>query len=292
MPVSRPNEPLHLSGKPPIPCSEPDAPIALFDSGVGGLTVLNALARALPSERFSYIADQVHVPYGGRPLEQIRGFAQGLTRHAFARGAKAVVMACNVSSATYAAEAAQQYGRDRVIGVVEPGARAAARATLSGRVGVLATAGTVASGAYPEALRKANATLEVRSVACPRFVPLIEAGELDGQDAHEAVQEALRPLVGWADTVILGCTHYPFLLPVLERQGPALNFVDPAHATAEAVAEQLEARARPPQETPPAHVLHTTGNSEVLEIQAAGMLPPSTSWSVGPRLTWPLSRAA
>ncbi|MEO1229093.1 MAG: glutamate racemase [Myxococcota bacterium] len=292
MPVFRPPEPLHLSGETPTPSWDRAAPIALFDSGVGGLTVLQALAQLLPAERFFYIADQVHVPYGGRPLDEIRGFARGLTRHAFARGAKAVVMACNVSSATYAAEAAISYGEDRVLGVVEPGAQAAAQATRTGRIGVLATAGTVASGAYPEALARARAQLEVRSVACPRFVPLIEAGKLDGPEAEDAVQEAVAPLLDWADTLVLGCTHYPFLLPLLRRLAPDLKTIDPAEATARVVAAQLGDRAARLEGAAPEHVLHTTGNPEVLEAQAASMLESSTRWTVGPRLVWPLSRAA
>lgn len=269
----------------PAPSSAPCAPIALFDSGVGGLTVLEAIARRLPGESTHYVADQAHVPYGGRPLGEVRSFAAGLTAHAFGVGAKLVVMACNVSSATYAEEADRLYGRGRVLGVVVPGARAAEAATRARRVAVLATEGTVASGAYPAAFSRLDARLEVTQVACPRFVPLVEAGALEGAQAEDAVDEALAAVRrARADVVVLGCTHYPYLLPVLRRQAPDLCYVDPAEATAYEVEQRIAAFASPARSA--VHRLFTTGDPGAFEAQAAALLADRLPWVLGGRLDW------
>ena len=203
-------------------------PIGLFDSGVGGLTVARALARRLPRERLLYLADQAHVPYGGRPLPEIEGFAASLTGHLYEAGAKVVVMACNISSATAMGSVRRALGPGRVYGMIEAGARAALRDSR-GRIGVLATQGTVNTGAYPRALGGATVT----QVACPRFVPLIEAGLMGSAEAKAACTESLRPLLeAQVDTIVLGCTHYPLLRDDLEAAASALGlsaqFVDPA----------------------------------------------------------------
>ncbi len=262
---------LHFDPGDTQPSSDPNAPIALFDSGVGGLGVLSALHRRAPDEPLLYIADQAHVPYGGRPLPEIRSFATGLTGFCFSAGAKLVVMACNVSSATYGDEAAARYG-DRVLGVVEPGARAAVQASRRGRIGVLATAGTVATEAYPVAVERLEPAAQVTQVACPRFVPLVEAGAFDGPDTETAVREALAPLAAAeVDTVVLGCTHYPYLLPVLARLAPHLTFVDPAEATADEALLRLGGlRASGPAH----HRLCTTGDPDRFAAQAAALLGP------------------
>jgi glutamate racemase len=227
-----------------VPASEESAPIGVFDSGVGGLTVAREIVRRLPNERICYVADQLHVPYGGRPLEEIRSFAGSLSHHLFSGGAKVVVMACNISSATALERTRERFGAERVLGVIDYGAKAALRKTKSGKIGVLATQGTVATKAYTRTILGEEKDAAVIEVACPRFVPLVETDQRDGEAAERAAQEYLEPLLSsGTDTVVLGCTHYPFLLPVLEKvaAGRAV-FVDPAGATVEALSALLERR--------------------------------------------------
>jgi glutamate racemase len=250
--------------------TEHTAPIGVFDSGVGGLTVARELVRRLPLERVLYVADQLHVPYGGRPLEQIRSFATSLSDHLFNNGAKRVVMACNISSATALDRVRERFGADRVLGVIEHGARAAIAATKNGRIGVLATQGTVATSAYTKALHALDPHARVVEIACPRFVPLIEKNELEGAEAEDAAHEYLGPLLAAStDTIILGCTHYPFLSPLLERLAKERAlFVDPACATVDALARNLAERgstAEMKSELP--HRLATTGDVEIFRNQ-------------------------
>ena len=268
---------------PPL-SDDPSAPIGFFDSGVGGLTVVAALLRRHPAERVMYLGDQGHVPYGGRPLEQIRGFARGITRMLATAQVKAIVMACNISSATTWAEMAQLYGPGRMFGMIEPGAAAARATSKTGCIGVLATAGTVASKAYTRALQGLDPDLRVIEVPCPRFVPLVEAGETETNTAVEAARTYLHPLAA-CDTAILGCTHYPYLLPALERaRSHALTFVDPAEAVADAISRELGARtllapariSRPTAAAPSAlaeHHLITTGDAAKFAAQVPRFLP-------------------
>jgi glutamate racemase len=259
---------------------------------VGGLGVLAALARVAPGASTLYIADQAHVPYGGRPLDEIHAFARALTAHAFDAGARMVIMACNVSSATYAAEAARERGADRVLGVVDPGAAAAARATVSGRVGVLATEGTVVSEAYPLALERLRPALRVTQVACPRFVPLVEAGHTAGEEAEDAAREALAPLRrADVDTVVLGCTHYPFLLPALRAVAPDLTFVDPATWTARAAATCLGLANTASAGGRAVHRLVTTGDPRAFDEQARAFLP-DLDFEPATALRWAAPRVA
>lgn len=271
------------------PALHADAPIGLYDSGVGGLTVLAAIARRLPDERFVYIADQAHVPYGGRPLSEIRRFAGSLARYLFDRDCKMAVMACNVSSATALDDVEGVVGPDHVLGVIHPGSRAAAQATKTGAIGVLATAGTVASGAYPRAVAALDGALAVHQVACPRFVPLVEAEETESADAEDAARAYLGPLIeAGVDTVVLGCTHYPFLLPALRRVAPHLTFVDPAEETADEVVRRLTATGRvcPPPHPPgpPRHLLLTTGSPAAFAAQLDRFAPGSSAAVA--RLPW------
>ena len=258
------------------PLAGPEGPIGLFDSGVGGLTVLAALSRRLPAERALYIADQAHVPYGGRPLHEIRGFAGSLSDHLFEQGAKAVVMACNISSATAQPAVAAAYGEGRVFGMIGPGAKAALEVTRRGVIGVLATQGTVNSGAYGQTLAALAPEARSVEVPCPRFVPLVEAGDTDGDDALAAARAYLAPILeAGADTVILGCTHYPFLLATLERAAEGrVRFVDPAEAVAETVARALEAGGllAPPPPAPD-HALFTTASPPQLAAQLGRFAP-------------------
>ncbi len=257
------------------PSDDPAAPIGLFDSGVGGLTVLQQIARRLPLERFLYVADQAHVPYGDRPLEEIQGLASALTDHLFDSGAKAVVMACNISSATALETARRRYGAARVLGVIEPGAHRALALSVRRRIGVLATAGTVKSRAYARAIAALDSRAIVVEVACPRFVPLVESDLHESDQAVTASCSYLEPLLdAKVDTVILGCTHYPFLGRALERAAEGrLTFVDPAVATADAIAGLLGAPLLARE--PPAHDrLTTTGDPTRFAAQAGRFLDP------------------
>ncbi len=255
------------------------APIGVFDSGVGGLSVTRELLRCVPAESLLYYADTAHVPYGGRPLDEVRGFALHICDFLIERGAKMIVMACNISSAVAVDAAQLRYPDIPVIGVVRPGARAAA-ASGAKRIGILATQGTVASGAYDEAIGEIDAGMSVVSVACPKFVPLVEADETDGQAAYNACREALLPLSGSTpcDTVILGCTHYPFLLPMLRRCAGELfdsmpNFIDPAGETARLVRECLHLTERnASQNEPPAYRYFASGDTEQFRRHAPLLL--------------------
>jgi glutamate racemase len=216
-------------------------PIAVFDSGVGGLTVLHECLVWLPHEDFVYLGDTARFPYGGRDSRDLRARSLAVARHLREQGAKMIVVACN--SATSAALPAL---RDElgdavaVVGTVQPAARLAAAATSSGRVGLLATPATVASGAYEEAL----ADFDVTSVPCPKLAPLIQAGgELDSR-VVALVDEYCEPLIAaGVDTVVLGCTHYPLVRAVLQRAlGRGVTIVSSGQAIADEVERQLTER--------------------------------------------------
>ena len=215
-------------------------PIGVFDSGVGGLTVLHELLVTLPHEDVVYLGDNARLPYGPRPLAEIRGFALEIGRHLEREGVKLVVAACN--SATAAGLQDLQRALDApVVGVLQPEAHAAARATRNRRVGLLATEATVASGRYEELVRAHDAGVEVIAVRCPRLVPLIEGPDPFGEETTEAVREVAAPLqAAGVDTVILGCTHYPILRPIFQRVfGRSVTLVFSADETAREVAETL-----------------------------------------------------
>jgi glutamate racemase len=215
-------------------------PIGVFDSGVGGLTVLHELLVTLPHEDAVYLGDNARLPYGPRPLPEIRRFALEIGRTLEREGVKLVVVACN--SATAAGLYDLQRALDvPVVGVLQPEAHAAALATRNRRVGLLATEATVASGRYEEAVRAYDAGVELTSVPCPRLVPLIEGPDPFGEETTEAVREVAAPLQAAAvDTVILGCTHYPILRPIFQRVfGRSVTLVFSADETAREVAETL-----------------------------------------------------
>lgn len=244
-------------------------PIGIFDSGVGGLTVARALRRRLPNERLLYFADTAHVPYGPRPLEEVRGFALAMTDFLVARGAKAVVTGCNISSAV-ALEAMRQRHSVPMFGLIEPGCRAALRASRALRIGVIATQGTVSSGAYGRTLRALNPRATVVEQACADFVPLVEAGLADSPQAREAARCYLRPIVdARADVVVYGCTHYPFLeSAVREVVGPGVVLIDPAEAAVEALVDALSTAAllNPGPEPGPSSFFLSADHSGFAEI--------------------------
>lgn len=193
-----------------------DAPIGMFDSGFGGLTVARAVIDLLPDEHLVYIGDTGRYPYGPRPLDEVKGFAREITRHLVEdHGVKLVIVACNTASAA-ALHELQASCPVPVVGVIEPGARSLVAATRQGRVGVIGTVGTVASGAYQQAVTDAAASVaaavELVSAACPGFVEFVEKGETDSEQVMVLAERLLAPLREAAvDTLLLGCTHYPFL---------------------------------------------------------------------------------
>lgn len=221
-------------------------PIGVFDSGVGGLTVLRAIREALPEEATLYLGDTARVPYGTKSPETVTRFALESGRFLLEQDIKLLVVACNTASAM-SLEALRAVLPIPVVGVLEPGARAAVRATRTGRIGVIGTEATIASGAYPRALRTLDPNLETIGQACPLFVPLAEEGWTDNDVAHLVAERYLaplrdrplrdRPLRDQIDTLILGCTHYPLLRDTIQKvMGAGVTLIDSARETANEVA--------------------------------------------------------
>ncbi len=227
---------------------DPRLPLGVFDSGLGGLTVVREIAAALPGERILYLGDTARVPYGTRSASTVVRYAQGCARALVDRGVKAVIVACNTVSAV-ALEVLRADFDLPVLGVIEPGARAAVSASKTLRIGVLGTVGTVASGAYPRAVLSISTRAEVVAHAAPLLVPLVEEGWLEGEVPRLAVRRYLEPLArADVDVIVLGCTHYPLLRPLIEEEahammGPAVRVVDSAHATAAELAGVLAQRS-------------------------------------------------
>ena len=216
------------------------SPIGIFDSGIGGLTVFAAVRRRLPNESILYLGDTARVPYGTKSAETVARYARECAGFLVERGVKALVVACNTASAYALPDIAARFDVP-VIGVVEPGCRAALTATRNGGIGVIGTAGTVGSNAYGSSLKEFNPEARVVSRACPLFVPLVEEGWTDGEITRAV---AARYLNGFRsegiDTLILGCTHYPLLKPVIaEQMGEGVALVDSAEATADGLAGML-----------------------------------------------------
>jgi glutamate racemase len=219
-------------------------PIGVFDSGVGGLTVFREIAAALPHETLVYLGDSARVPYGTKSPETIQRYALEAARFLTARDIKLFVVACNTASAA-ALPVLEREVAVPVIGVIEPGARAAVAAT-KGRIGVIATEGTVRSRAYSEAIARLDEDVEVHEQACPLFVPLAEEGWANTHVASEIAEVYLRPLLDRGiDTLLLGCTHYPILRATIRGvAGGDVRIVDSAETTAGAVATMLEGHLR------------------------------------------------
>ena len=232
------------------------APIGLFDSGVGGLTVLRAVAARLPHEPLVYLGDTARVPYGTKSAATVERYAEACTRWLQTHHAiKLLVVACNTASA-YAVPALRAALPMPVVDVVAPGAQAALAATRNGHIGVVGTPGTIGSRAYETALHAHDPALRVSSRACPLFVPLAEEGWTEGDVPRAVAREYLTPLCeAGVDTLVLGCTHYPLLkATIAEVCGDGVTLVDSAEATAAAVAAQLDGvlRAVPTGNGPPA----------------------------------------
>jgi glutamate racemase len=218
-------------------------PIGVFDSGVGGLTVLQQLRSQLPGERLTYLADLAHFPYGPRYQHEVRDFALRIIDHLVGLDTKLVVVACNTATAA-ALNAARERFDVPIVGVIAPGAQAAVDATGNGRVAVISTEGTRASQEYVHAIKEANPGVGVLGLAVPDLVEIVEAGEADGPRAETILRGVIDEVTGWgADTLVLGCTHYPLLRPAIDRilDGRPTMVVDSAETTAARVARILAA---------------------------------------------------
>lgn len=214
--------------------------LGVFDSGVGGLSVAKALRQVLTHESILYVADSVHCPYGPRPAAEIAELSEGISRYLIAHGAKTIVVACNTASAAALSHLRQVLPEIPFVGMV-PAVKPAAQITRSGVVGVLATPGTLHGRLYEDVVSHHTAGVRVISSACPGLVELIEAGELAGARIEGLIHTCLGPLLAaGADTLVLGCTHYPFLIPTLNRMYPgALTIVEPSEAVARQVVRVL-----------------------------------------------------
>lgn len=237
-----------------------EAPVGIFDSGVGGLSVLREIRQLLPNESLLYVADSGHVPYGEKSPEYIRERCILITEHLLAQGAKALVLACNTATAAAAADLRERYPQLPIVGM-EPAVKPAAAATRSGVVGVLATTGTLKSARFAALLDRFASDIRVVTQPCPGLVECIEAGELQAPATRELLQRYVEPLLAeGCDTLILGCTHYPFLRPLLHTLVPeSVSLVD----TGAAVARQLQRLL------------------EQHDLQAPGPAQPTRYWSSG-----------
>lgn len=224
-----------------------NAPLGVFDSGLGGLTVVRAIREALPNEHVVYLGDTARVPYGTRGADTVVRYAVGCTHHLVQRGVKAVVIACNTVSAVAPDRLRAEFDLP-ILGVIEPGAKAAVAATRSGKIGVLATAGTISSGAYPRAVATLSTRVETIGQAAPLLVPLAEEGWTEGEVPRLAARKYLASLAeANVDVVVLGCTHYPLLRNVIEEEakglmGHEVSIVDSGHAAAKDVSAFLKER--------------------------------------------------
>ena len=223
----------------PAPAEAP-RPIGVFDSGIGGLTVVAELRRLLPAESIFYIGDTARVPYGGKSQATIERYSQELTGLLLAERAKLIVVACNTASALGVPQLKETL-RIPVTGVIEPGAQAAVKATRSGKVGVIGTRATIASRAYERAIEELDSDITVFAEACPLLVPLIEEGWLDDPVTDSIIARYLEKLLrSGVDTLVLGCTHYPLMRSAIQRfVGPNVTLVDSAQNTALAVQKML-----------------------------------------------------
>jgi len=262
-------------------------PIGVFDSGVGGLTVLREILRRLPAESTIYFGDNARAPYGTRSDEEVRAFSQECLDVLVERDVKGIVVACNTSTAVALGDFRRRYDVP-ILGVIRPGASAAVLATRSRRVGVIATPATVRSHAYFTAIKDENPAVEVYEHATPAYVPMVEAGRRSGPDVEATVADGLAPLLGSRDetgefvfplppsaridTLLLGCTHYPLLRPAIAAVvGEQVAIVDSATATASALAELLSVNAleAPAEEAASGrHVQLTTGDVDGFAVLA------------------------
>lgn len=206
--------------------------IGVYDSGIGGLTVASEIFTQLPGEKIIYFGDTAHVPYGDKTVKELVGFADNIISFLIEQGAKIIVSACNTTSSVALDKLTGKYTVP-IVGVINPGSRAAVKVTGNKKVGVIATQATTNSEAYIRTIKALDPSIEVYGQACPMFVPFVEKGQLDTPETMEAAEFYLQPLVeAGVDTVVFGCTHYPYLRPIIEDiMGTNVHLVDPAAET-------------------------------------------------------------
>jgi glutamate racemase len=268
--------------------SSDNLPIGVFDSGVGGLTVLRALRERLPAESVIYLGDTARLPYGTKSAASILRYASQASDHLVSRGVKALVVACNTASAVAVDDLRARFAPLPVIGVVEPGAEAAVKASRGQRHLVLATESTVKRHAYARAIRALNPAAEVDERSCQMFVALAEEGWTTGPVAERVATEYLSAVMSQdsrsrPDTVVLGCTHFPLLVEVIRAAiGPAPVLVDSATTTAEAVARMVEGSgtARPSATPPTTQLLATDGAERFAKVGARFLGEPLSASDV------------
>ncbi|WP_265738333.1 glutamate racemase [Pseudalkalibacillus salsuginis] len=242
-----------------------NSPIGIIDSGVGGMTVAREVMRQLPKEKIYYLGDTLRCPYGPRPIEEVRTYTWRMIHYFLEKNIKLLVIACNTATAAVLEEAQEKLPIP-VVGVIHPGARAAIKNTLNREIGVIGTEGTINSRAYVKALRNIDSEVNVHGLACPEFVPLVESGMIDSHETLQVVYERLAPLSDFPiDTLILGCTHYPILAPVIDKvMGSNVRIISSGAETAREVStllyysNRLYTGSRTPE-----HRFFTTGSSQI-----------------------------
>ena len=256
-----------------------DAPIGIFDSGVGGLTVARAILDQLPNESTLYIGDTARGPYGPRPLAEVREFALETMDFLVDQGVKAIVIACNTASAAMLRDARERYSVP-VIEVIQPAVRRAVAATRTGNIGVIGTRATIESKAYVDAFAAAP-QLQITSIACPLFVEFVERGETSGAEITKVAREYLAPVMdAKVDTLVLGCTHYPLLTGVISYvMGEGVTLVSSAEETAKDLYRTLVENGllRSQSSTPATHRFLATGDAKAFETLARRFLGPEVT---------------
>lgn len=240
-----------------------EAPIGVFDSGVGGLSVVREMLKEMPNESFIYFADTAHVPYGSKEPREIRQFTSAISAFLLEKGCKMIIIACNTTNSLAYEDLVSKYDVP-FIGVIEPGIDRAAETTKNGRIGIIATVATTKSGVYQKILKEKDPSIEVMAESCPLFVPFVEKGEVEGEEVHIAARGYLQPLMDeGVDTLIMGCTHYPFLIPLIQRiTGPGVVLVDPAKETVKRAIERLKKDDLLSEEAYPVHHYYVSGDPE------------------------------
>jgi glutamate racemase len=233
---------------------------------VGGISVLRAIREQMPEESIIYFGDQGHVPYGSRSMEQIQSFSEAITRFLLAQGAKIIVVACNTASAAGLKDLRKKFAEVQFVGM-EPAVKPAAERTLTGKVGVLATPATFQGALYTSVVERFAKGVELFQDTCPGLVQQIEHGKLNGEETRRILEHALRPMLKKnIDTVVLGCTHYPFVIPLIQQLvGKNVRVIDPAPAVANQTERLLEARGRRNKSVVRGQIkFYTSGNPEAL----------------------------
>jgi len=248
--------------------------IGVIDSGVGGLTVAKEIMRQMPNEIIYYVGDTARCPYGPRPVDEVRKFTLQMAGFLMKRDIKMLVIACNTATAVVLEELKEMLDIP-VVGVIAPGSRAALKVTENNKIGILGTIGTIKSEAYARELKMINHRVEVLQLACPKFVPIVESFEYQSSVAKRVVAETLTPLVGSGiDTLVLGCTHYPLLGPIIENvMGPDVKVISSGEETAQEVSTILDYKNllnTSPEK--PNHCFFTTGSRKIFKRIACDWL--------------------